>query len=163
MIRMIRLSLLATALLASAAIPPARAAAPPSDLCSLLSAGEISKALGNAYDAPKKSIAPRPFPGTNEGTDCHYPAKSGGGELWLRAYVDPSPAAATELFAKLRFFYSPPKPVAGLADEAYYDPRHGLHVRKGNVRYFLQLDTSNFTAANEKQLNDLAAMVAGKL
>jgi hypothetical protein len=53
--------------------------------------------------------------------------------------------------------------MAGLGDEAYFDPGHGLHVRKGKVRFFLTLETSNFTPAKEKQLKDLASQIAGRL
>ncbi len=75
----------------------------------------------------------------------------------FRIYFDPSPTAATDLFAKLKMFYSPPTPVPNLGDEAYFDPRHGIHVRKGNVRFFLS------AGDNEKPLTDLAAQVAGQL
>jgi hypothetical protein len=61
-------------------------------------------------------------------------------------------------------FYSPPTPASGIGDEAYFDPRHGLHVRKGNVRFFLSFrNIENFTPANEGQLKALASQVAGKL
>jgi len=61
-------------------------------------------------------------------------------------------------------FYSPPTPVAGIGEDAYFDPSHGLHVRKGNVRYFLSFQNmKNFTPANEGQLKALASQVAGKL
>ena len=141
------------------AVPFARAAEPPSDLCSLLSAAEVSKTLGPTYDSPTKRVAPRPFANTNEGTDCHYSAK-GGTTLWFRAYVDPSPSEAKELFAKLKMFYSPPTPVAGLGDEAYFDPQHAIHVRKGKVRYYLALGKD---PAAEQPLKDLATQVAGRL
>jgi hypothetical protein len=75
-------------LIGSWGVPFARAAEPPADLCTLLSAAQVSKTLGRTYDSPAKSVAPRPYANTNEGTDCHYPAK-GGTTLWLRAYVDP--------------------------------------------------------------------------
>ncbi|HYM75771.1 MAG TPA: hypothetical protein VE377_07315 [Candidatus Dormibacteraeota bacterium] len=149
-------------LLATCAVRPAMAAEPPADLCSLLPAAEVSKTLGHSYNAPDKSEAPRPFANTATGTDCNYHAGNGP-KLWFRAYVDPSPAAATELFAKLGKFYAPPTPVSGLADEAYFDKDHGLHVRKGKVRYFLKLDVSSFTPTMEKQVKDLAGRVAGQL
>ena len=111
--------------------------------------------MGATYGAPEKTGAPRPYANTVQGTDCTY---SGGGEkLLFRIYFDPSPADATDLFAKLKMFYSPPKPVPGIGDEAYFDPRHGIHVRKGNVRFFLS------GGDNEKPLTALAAQVAGQL
>lgn len=158
-----RLFLLAGALLASGSLPlPARANEPPSDLCSLLPAADVSKTLGRTYDAPQKSVAPRPFANTAQGTDCNYLSK-GSSKLWFRAYVDPSPEAAKDLFARLGRFYQPQSPVAGLGDEAYFDKDHGLHVRKGKVRFFLSLDVRHFAPDNEKQLKDLAASVAGQL
>ena len=45
-------------------------------------AAEESKTLGKTYDAPEKSVAPRPYANTAEGTDCNYPAK--GSKLWFR-------------------------------------------------------------------------------
>jgi hypothetical protein len=160
MARLRKLSLIAAALfLTICIVPPANAAEPPADLCSLLSAADISKALGQTFGAPKKSVAPRPFAGTNEGTDCNYHAK--GSKLWFRAYVDPAPAAAKELFAKLAMFYAPPTPVKGLGDEAYFDPQHALHVRKGKVRFYINL--SPMEASKEKQLQDLGSAVVGRL
>jgi hypothetical protein len=147
----------ATFLATTWAVPLARATDAPADACSLLTAGDVSKTIGQAYGAPQKSVAPRPYANTVEGTDCRYESNGNGKELWFRVYFDPSPSATTELFAKLKAFYSPPTPVSGIGDEAYIDPRHGLHVRKGNVRFFLDLGES------EKQIKDLASLVAGRL
>jgi hypothetical protein len=157
-----KLSLIAaTFILATCAAHSARATEIPDDLCSLLPATEVSKTLGRTYDAPQKSVAPRPYANTATGTDCNYLGK--GSKLWFRAYVDPSPSAAAELFAKLGKFYSPQTPVPGLGDEAYFDPQHGLHVRKGKVRFYLNLEPMNFTPPIEKQLKDLASLVIGRL
>ncbi len=54
-------------------------------------------------------------------------------------------------------FYSPPTPVPGVGDEAYFDPHNGLHIHKGNVRYFLT------GGPNNAPLQALATLVAGKL
>ena len=140
----------------------ARAADPPSDLCSLLPSAMVSKTLGYAYSSPTKSVAPRPFRNTNEGTDCKY----GSGALRLllfRVYVDPSPTAATDLFARLSRFYGPQTPVNGVGDEAYFDGEHALHVRKGKVRFYLNLTPVDSASATEKQLRDLASRVCGRL
>ncbi|HWX56464.1 MAG TPA: hypothetical protein VN176_17905 [Verrucomicrobiae bacterium] len=154
---------LTTCVLTTCAALPARAAEPPADLCSLLPAAEVSKTLGRAYDAPQKSVAPRPFANTNTGTDCNYLSKDGS-KLWFRAYVDPSPAAAADLFARLRQFYGPPTPITGLGDEAYFDSVHALHVRKGKVRFYINLQPmQSFTPAIQQQLKDLAARVIGRL
>ena len=153
-----KLSLIAATLLVTTSGISARAAEPPSDLCSLLPAAEVSKTLGRAYDSPQKSVAPRPFANTAAGTDCNYLAK--GSKLWFRAYVDPSPSAASDLFAKLSKFYGPQTPITGVGDEAYFDPQHAIHVRKGKVRFYLNLGED---AAAEKPLKDLASQVAGRL
>jgi hypothetical protein len=151
----------ATFVLTTCAVHSARATELPDDLCSLLPAAEVSKTLGRAYESPQKSVAPRPYANTAEGTDCNYLAK--GSKLWFRAYVDPSPSAAADLFARLGKFYSPQTPVPGLGDEAYFDPAHGLHVRKGKVRFYINLEPMNFSPAIEKQLQDLARQVTGRL
>lgn len=157
-----KLLLIAATLLVSTCVAhPARATEPPADLCSLLPAAEVSKTLGSTYDSPAKSTAPRPFANTATGTDCKYSGK--GSQLWFRAYVDPSASAAADLFAKLSKFYGTPTPVSGLGDEAYFDQAHGLHVRKGKVRFYINLDPMNFTPATEKQLKDLASRVIGQL
>jgi hypothetical protein len=151
----------ATFVLTTCAVHSARATEPPDDLCSLLPAAEVSKTLGRAYESPQKSVAPRPYANTAEGTDCNYLAK--GSKLWFRAHVDPSPSAAADLFARLGKFYSPQTPVPGLGDEAYFDPAHALHVRKGKVRFYINLEPLNFSPAIEKQLKDLASQVTGRL
>jgi hypothetical protein len=133
----------------------AHATTAPADPCTLLSAAEVSRTLSGSYAPPEESVAPRPFANTVEGKDCHY--QSASGELLFRIYFDPSPDAATKLFAQLKMFYSPPKPVAGLGDEAYFDSRNGLHVRKGNVRFFLQ------GSGSQDQLVELARVMAKKL
>ena len=66
---------------------------------------------------------------------------------------------ATELFARLKSFFGPGStPVPGVGDEAYLDALHGLHVRKGKVRFFISAK-----AADDKQLRELAGRVAGQL
>ncbi|MBZ5719192.1 MAG: hypothetical protein LAO03_02320 [Acidobacteriia bacterium] len=47
--------------------------------------------------------------------------------------------------------------MSGVGDEAYLDKLHGLHVRKGKVRYFLD------GAGTPKQKSDLAVGIAGQL
>src|SRR6202140_5558453 len=151
----------ANLLVTTCAVFPARATEPPDDLCSLLPAAEVSKTLGRAYDSPQKSVAPRPIANTATGTDCNYLAH--GSKLWFRAYVDPSPSAAADLFAKLSKFYGKQTPITGLGDEAYFDEKHGLHVRKGKVRFYINLEPMDFTPAIEKQLKDLSSRVTGRL
>jgi hypothetical protein len=146
----------ATFLLVTCSVQLETATEPPADLCSLLPAAVVSKTLGETYDPPQKTVAPRPFANTAQGTDCSYESKSS--RLLFRAYVDPSPSAAADLFARLKgFFGKGSTPVAGLGDEAYLDVNHGLHVRKGKVRFFVA------GSATDKQLRDLAGGVVGQL
>ena len=142
-------------LLVTCSVQLGAAAEPASDLCSLLPVAVVNKTLGKTYDAPLKTVAPRPYANTAEGTDCTYQSKSGN--LLFRVYFDPSPAAAVDLFARLRnFFGKGSTPVVGVGDEAYLDAQHGLHVRKGKVRFFIS------GSATDKQLRDLASGVVGQ-
>ena len=151
-----KLSWMVALLLVACSSELARAADPPSDLCSLLPPATISKTLAYTYDSPQKSVAPRPFPNTNEGTDCKY--GSGTRLVFFRVYVDPSPSASADLFARLKtYFGKGSTPVNGVGDEAYFDKDHGLHVREGKVRYFLD------GAGTLKQKTDLATGIAGQL
>ena len=143
-------------LLVTCSVQLASAAEPPADLCSLLPAAVLTKTLGSTYAAPKESVAPRPFPNTAQGTDCSY--ESPHERFLLRAYVDPSPAAAADLFARLKsFFGKGSTAVDGVGDEAYLDVNRGLHVRKGKARFFIG------GAGTDKQLTDLANGIVGQL
>ena len=155
MAKLNRLSLVIALLLAcSGAL--ARAAEPPSDLCSLLPPAVLSKTVGQTYGVPTSTVAPRPFPNTNQGTDCTY--KSSEHSFLFRVYVNPSTSASTNLFAKLKsYFGTGSKDVSGVGDEAYLDNLGDLHVRKGNVRYFLS------GSRDSKKLNDLAKAIAAQL
>jgi hypothetical protein len=151
-----RVSMLAVAVLFACGAPLAAAAEPPSDLCALLPATTLSKTLGSTYGAPKKSVAPKPFMNTNSGTDCTY--ESSHRNVLFRVYVDPSPSASAELFARLKnFFGRGSTDVTGIGDEGYIDRDHAIHIRKGKVRYFIGGD------GTEKQIKDLATFVAGQL
>ncbi len=147
--------IVATLFLIACAMQFVSAAEPPADQCAL-PAATVSKILGETFISPEKTVAPRPFPNTNSGADCTYQSKNR--RLLFRVYVDPSPSAATDLFARLKSFFGPGSiSVAGLGDEAYSDAGHGLHVRKGKVRFFLS------GSATDKQLKDLATGVVGQL
>jgi hypothetical protein len=116
---------------------PASATNAPADPCSLLPAATVSSTFGDTYGSPQKSAAPRPFPNTVEGTDCHYATSNGRHELLFRIYFDHSVAEATQLHAKLKMWFGAHSTPATVGDEAYMDANHALHVRKGNVRFFL--------------------------
>jgi hypothetical protein len=150
------LSLFVASLLIACSGEFARATEPPIDLCSLLPAAVLSKAVGQTYGAPTATVAPRPFPNTNQGTDCTY--KSGEHSFLFRVYVDPSASASAELFAKLKsYFGRGSTDVSGVGDEAYLDKLGDLHVRKGKVRFFLS------GTRDSKKLNDLANGIAAQL
>ena len=136
--------------------PLAKAADVPADACSLLPIAVVNKTLNGKYSGPEKKTAPAPFRNTAEGTDCTY--KSGGEILLFRIYVDASPDAAKDLFAKLKqYFGEGSTAVADLGDEAYVDQNHGLHVRKGKVRFFID------GAGNDSQKKQLASGVNAQL
>jgi hypothetical protein len=154
----------AITLAATFAQPAAFASNAPADPCSLLPAAEVSKALGRAVGAPERSVAPRPYRNTAQGTDCLYRSKGGRGSLLFRVYFDSSPSESADLSKRLQAFFGPGTPVPGIGDEAYLDSKHALHERKGNVRFYLELngmDTS--TAAKEKLLTNLATGIGAGL
>ena len=137
----------------------------PSDACALLPAAQLAKVLEQSFGPPAKSTAPAAYANSPTGTDCTYQTGSGHHRTILfRIYVESSPAAAKETFNKLSIFYGPNKAVAGKWDSAYLDSRHAIHVQKGNVRYYLNLNPiGSDTAKADKQLTDLASSVAGQL
>lgn len=164
MSRFVRPSLAVALIVAVYASPAALAANAPSDPCSVLPAAEVAKAVGRSFGEPEKNVAPRPFPNTVQGTDCYYHAKGGRGTLQFRVYFDPSPSASADLFKRLQMFFGSGTAVAGIADEAYFDKKHGLHARKGNVRFYMSLDGSGIAPAPlEKALGTLGAGVSGRL
>ncbi|MGC1424456.1 MAG: hypothetical protein WA815_19025 [Terracidiphilus sp.] len=133
------------------------AATAPADPCSLLSPAVVSSTLGDPFGAPQKSVAPRPFPNTVQGTDCRYATSNGRHELLFRVYFDHSTAEATDLHAKLKMYFGAGSTPAVVGDEAYFDGNHSLHARKGNVRFFLS------DGNDEKKLTALGNIVAGQL
>jgi hypothetical protein len=134
----------------------------PTDPCSLLTAAQVSNAMGNKYSAPEKSVAPRPFVNTVQGTDCQYKAATGQDQVLFRVYFDVSAAQATDLHTRLKTFFGKDSTPANVADEAYIDKSDAIHVRKGNVRYFLSISHGD-TPSGRKQILALAALVAGEL
>jgi hypothetical protein len=134
----------------------AHAATEPPDPCSLLTPTQVSGVMQATYAAAVKTVAPRPFANSVQGTDCRY---NGRNPLWLRIYYDGSANDATSLFAKLKVFYSPNTLAPGIGDEAYFDKEGALHTRKGNVRFYVDIGTDKQQAAVAK----LAEIVAGQL
>jgi hypothetical protein len=140
----------------------ARATDSPTDPCSLLTAAQVSSTLGEQYGAPAKSAAPRPFANTAQGTDCQYKTASGQDQVLFRVYFDASAAQATDLHTRLKMYFGKDSTPATVGDEAYVDKNDAIHVRKGNVRYFLTISHGN-TPSGRKQILTLAALVAGEL
>jgi len=137
---------------------------PPSDVCAMLPADQLSKVLQQPFGSPMKTIAPAAYRDSPTGTDCTYQGKGLQREVLFRVYVESSPATAKETFNKLSPFYGPNTAVTGNWDTAYLDARHAIHVQKGKVRYYLNFDPiGTDTAKAEKQLKDLATWVAGQL
>ncbi len=134
----------------------AHGATEPSDPCSLLTPTQVSSVMRATYAAPVKSVAPRPFATSVPGTDCRY---NGRNPLWFRIYYDGSASDATTLFAKLSGYYGPNTPASGIGDEAYFDKEGALHVRKGNVRFYINIGTDKQHAA----VTQLGKVVAGQL
>lgn len=138
------------------------AVAAPADPCSLLTAAQVSSTMGDKYGAPEKSAAPRPFANTVQGTDCKYKTASGQDQVLFRVYFDVSEAQATDLHARLKMFFGEGSAPASVGDEAYIDKNDAIHVRKGNVRYFVSI-THGDTPNGRKEILALAALVAGAL
>jgi hypothetical protein len=134
----------------------------PADPCSLLTPAQVSGAMGDKYGAPERNVAPRPFPNSVQGTDCQYRAASGQVQVLFRVYFDASAPQATDLHARLKMFFGKDSTPANVGDEAYVDKNDAIHVRKGNVRYFLSISPGD-TPGGRKQILTLAALVAGEL
>jgi hypothetical protein len=134
----------------------ARAATEPPDPCSLLTPAQLAGVLRATYTGPSKSEAPRPYPNSGPGTDCRY---KGRNDLMFRIYFDGSAGDATALFAKVKPFFAPNTEASGIGDEAYFDNEGALHVRKGNVRFYLNAGTNKLQDA----LTKLGGIVAGQL
>jgi hypothetical protein len=79
-------------------------------------------------------------------------------------YLDPSTAVAKDTFAKLSAYFTPSTAVPGIGDSAYLDSSHAIHVQKGKVRFYININpVGTNTAQEEKQQKALAAWVAGQL
>ena len=150
-----RINLIVVALGAAALCSAtANAATQPADPCSLLSPAQVGSALGETFKAPVKTVAPRPFMNTVQGTDCQY-----SGKVLFRIYYDPSVAASTDLFARLKLWFGQGSTAtSGIGDEGYFDKEGALHVRKGNVRFYIEAGSGKQVA-----LTALGRTVVGEL
>lgn len=138
---------------------------PPSDACAMLPAAQLAKELEQPFGSPAKTTAPSAFPGSPTGTDCTYQSGTGApSKVLFRIYVESSPAVAKETFDKLSAYFGPNRNVTGNWNTAYLDAHHAIHVLKGKVRYYLNLNPlGSDPAKTEKQLTTLATSVAGQL
>jgi hypothetical protein len=155
----------AVLLFSSLSVGAAWSKEPPADLCSLLPAAKLTKVLNQTFDSPVKSTAPAAYRNTPTGTQCDYPSKDGfPRKIVFITYVEPSAAAAKENFGKLKMWFGPNTPVAGVGDDAYRDSNYAIHVQKGRVRYYINMvPIGTYTPEKEKQLKDLADWVAGQI
>jgi hypothetical protein len=161
---MLRKPLRIVAICLSAVSSAALAASAPADPCSLLPAAEAGKVLHEDVAAPQGKVAPRPYKDTAQGTDCIYKTGSGRKSIVFRIYFDSTTAQSQELFKRLGAFYGDSTPAAGIGDAAYLDRNHALHARKGNVRFYIELNgVGSDAAAKDKALTKLGAGVAGRL
>ncbi len=138
---------------------------PPSNACQLLPQAQLTKMMEQPFDAPAKTTAPAASQDGITGTDCTYRTSAGAPRTILfRIYVDPSASVAKNTFTRLSAYYGPNRAVPGNWDTAYLDSRHAIHVQKGKVRYYLNINPLGADAAKaEKQLKGLATLVAGQL
>lgn len=138
-------------------------APPPTDACALLPVALLNSTLNKHFAAPVRHVAPPAYAGQNPGTDCDYNTASGhASEVDFKVYVDHSPSEATATFQRLSMFYQPGTKVSGIGDSAYLDKFGAIHVLKGKVRYYIDMDGAH-TAAGKKAIQALAAHVAAQL
>ncbi len=132
----------------------------PTDRCALLPTSELRKVLGGSFAAPASSVAPPAFAGLPPGTHCDYSGASGGGDVVLIVYVDPTAATAKDTFQKLMPYYSVTSSPPHLGDIAYIDRDNAIHVLDGKVRFYISVTP---TPTGSKPLVDLATFVAKEL
>ena len=140
-------------------------AAPPADPCLLLPASQIQKTVGQPFGDPSESKVPPAFGRQPWGTHCDYGAGKGPNvHVIFIVYEDSSATEAKQTFDKLAIWFAPKSKPAGIGDSAYVDRKNAIHVVKGKVRYYIELDpVGEFTSANEKQVKELALAVAGRI
>jgi hypothetical protein len=119
-----------TAFMAVAAIAPSANAAPPGDACSLLTAAQVSAALGFTVSAGTY-VAPT-FKRT-----CSWNATTDGGGIVTLNLQGLEQYESGKKLASLGKSVSA-TPISGVGDEAYYfgsDKLVGLIVKKGNAAF----------------------------
>ena len=159
----VALAALAIAPILHAAAPPAKEL--PSDTCSLLPERQLQEIFDQSFGRPQRSTAPAAHPGQSVGTECEYTTQSGlARKVIFIVYVDPSAAKAKETFEKLSIWFAPKSQLAGIADSAYIDENHAIHIVKSKIRYYINIiPIGTITPEKEKQLRDLAAFVSAQI
>jgi hypothetical protein len=134
---------------------------PPSDLCSLLTPAQLEKTIGRPFTMAEKKAAPPAFRNQPEGMNCGFSStgKAAGIHVTLIAYVDASLAQAKDTFDKLAMYFKP-KSKPPIGDSAYIDGEGAIHVLKGKVRFYIEVEPAR---PMEKQQNDLAILVADEI
>lgn len=160
-----RSSLLLSVACAVLAAPTTAAGAqqPPKDPCALLTVALLNKTLNEHFAAPISAEAPPAYAGQAPGTTCRYETTSGHSPtVVLIVYVDHSPTEAKDTFERLSMFYQPSTKADGIGDTAYTDRDGAIHVLKGQVRYYIDLDDAK-TPAGKTAIRTLALAVAAQL
>jgi hypothetical protein len=144
---------------------PTTYAAPPADLCTLLTPAQIQKVFGQPFGTPSQTKAPPAYGQQPWGVHCDYSSQKGpDASVTFIAYADASAAVAKQTFDRLSMWFPAKSKPSGIGDSAYIDNRNAIHVLKGQVRYYISIDSpGSFTPAKEKQLKDLALSVAAKI
>ncbi len=134
---------------------------PPSDLCSLLTPAQLEKTIGRPFTMAEKKAAPPAFRNQPEGMNCGFSSTNEGAQIHvtLIAYADASAAQAKENFDRLAMYFQP-KSKPAIGDSAYIDGEGAIHVLKGKVRFYIEVDPAR---PMEKQQNDLAIFVSNEL
>lgn len=133
-------------------------AAPPADLCSLLTPAQIQKVIGQPFGAAAESKWPPAYGKQPWGSHCEYTSQKGPNvTVTFIAYAESSADVAKQTFEKLSMWF-PPKSKQTIGDSAYIDSGGAIHVLKGKIRYYISM-----SPANEKQLKDLAESVAARI
>jgi hypothetical protein len=129
----------------------------PSNVCSLLSTSQLQTVTGVTWSAPASITFPDGVPELVQ-QDCKYTAGDGSGLVFI-IYADPSVGDAVTNFAnfKKEFGSQGDVSLSGQGDEAYVDSNNAIHVRKANVRFYIDLGLSSgddsATVSDEKQLS----------
>lgn len=135
----------------------------PADPCALLPAATVSQMLQHPFAAPKASAVPS-LTGKGQRMDCMY-YDSSRATVWFGIFFDHS---ASDANRGLAMFKDPrSKAVPGVGDDAFFDRQGELHVRKGNVWFFVgggsPAGNPSPDALDEPKLIEMAKLVVAKL